>query len=119
LFGNNFGIFANPSNAHRQLASLARHTSERARIFVESTSAYFGGAPAMTRSYYVKNLRRDRAPGQLRVRYRYDNVRGQWFDWLYVSPREMRHILRGTGWRQERIFATTRDEPYVAILTKS
>lgn len=118
LFGNNFGIFANPANAHRQLSMLARHTKGDAKIVVESTSSYFGGAPAMTRPYYAQNLLRGRAPGQVRVRYRYDNLKGQWFDWLYVSPREMRHILRGTGWRQERILGTTRNEPYVAILSK-
>ena len=118
LFGNNFGIFANPANAHRQFSMLARHTSDNAKIAVESTSSYFVGAPAMTRPYYAQNLLRGRAPGQVRVRYRYDNLMGHWFDWLYVSPREMQQVLRGTGWRQERILATTRHEPYVAILTK-
>ncbi len=118
LYGNNFGIFANPSSARRQLAMLARHTKDGARIFVESTSSYFGGAPAMTRAYYAQNVLRGRSPGQVRVRYRYDGLKGQWFDWIYVSPREMRHVLRGTGWRQERILATTRNEPYVAILSK-
>jgi len=118
FYGNNFGIFANPSNAHRQLAMLARHTKDGAKIFMESTSSYFGGAPAMTRPYYAQNLLRGRAPGQVRVRYRYDDMWGKWFDWVYVSPREMRHVLRGTGWRQERILASTSNEPYVAILTK-
>lgn len=118
LFGNNFGIFGTPERARKQLTLLAKWTKPDARIFVESTNAFFGGAPAMNRSYYARNKQRGLSPGQLRVRFRYADLTGQWFSWIYVSQNEMRLILRGTGWRQERILATALGEPYVAILTK-
>lgn len=118
LFGNNFGIFATPDRARRILTGLAKTTKSNARILVESTSAYFGGAPGFDRTYYRENKRRGLAPGQLRVRFCYDGSVGRWFNWLYVSPQEMQVILRGTGWHQSRILGRELADPYVAILEK-
>lgn len=119
LFGNNFGLFETPPRARRALRRLARVTSPRARVLVESTSPYFGGAPALDRTYYRRNKIRGVAPGQVRLRYHFEGLTGPWFQWIYVSPREMREVLVGTGWRQARVIGSTRGEPYVAILTKN
>ena len=118
MFGNNFGILQNPTRAHSILKKIAETTKNDARIFVESTNAYYGGAPGFDRSYYFANKRRGVAPGQLRVRYRYDALTGSWFNWIYVSPSEMRAILVGTGWHQERVFSSIPSDPYVALLVK-
>jgi SAM-dependent methyltransferase len=118
LFGNNFGLFETPPRARRALRRLARVTSPRARILVESTSPYFGGAPALDRTYYRRNKARGGPPGQVRLRYHFEDLTGPWFHWIYVSPREMRDVLRDTGWHQERVIGSTRSEPYVAILAK-
>jgi SAM-dependent methyltransferase len=118
LFGNNFGIFGTPRRAHSVLKGLAASTIPSARILVESTSAYFGGAPGFDRTYYRLNKARGLAPGQGRFRFRYKDLRGPWFNWLYVSPREMRELLRGTGWHQSRVFSDGHSEPYVAVLEK-
>jgi SAM-dependent methyltransferase len=118
LFGNNFGIFGTPRRARLVLSDLAASTKPSARIFVESTSAYYGGAPGFDRSYYRQNLQRGITPGQGRFRFRYEDLRGPWFNWLYVSPREMSDLLRGTGWRQSRVISAERSEPYVAVLEK-
>jgi hypothetical protein len=98
------------------LTEWATKAKPGTRIFLESTSAYFGGAPGFDRLYYRKNLEDGRPPGSVRLRYRYDGLTGDWFTWLFVSPSEMRQILRGTGWRQARIFASGVSEPYVAVL---
>jgi len=116
LFGNNFGLFGTPDRARRLLTEWSRHAKPSTRIFAESTSAYFGGAPAMNRSYYRRNVERGIAPGQARLRFHYGDGVGAWFDWLYVTPREMRLILRGTGWHQARLFRSRLSEPYVAML---
>jgi SAM-dependent methyltransferase len=118
LFGNNFGIFETPARARQLLIRLARGTNPRARIFAESTSAYFGGAPAVERSYYRMNLARGRSPGQVTVRYHYGSLVGPWFRWLYVTQSELRAILVGTGWHIERVLSSHLSEPYVAILAK-
>ena len=118
LFGNNFGIFETPRRARQELTRLARETQPGARIFVESTNAYGGGAPAFDRTYYRLNKTRGRSPGQVRLRYHYEHLVGPWFRWLYVSRSELRSIVVGTGWHLERVIGTHPNEPYVAILAK-
>lgn len=116
LFGNNFGLFGTPEHAHELLGEWAKKAKPGTRIYVESTSAYFGGAPGFDRLYYRRNLEHGRPPGSVRLRYRFEEFTGEWFTWLFVSPREMRAILRGTGWRQARVLASGVTEPYVAVL---
>ena len=118
LFGNNFGILETPTRARHLLARWAKVTRPGARIFAESTSAYFGGAPALDRSYYRQNQARGVSPGEVRLRYRYDHLVGPWFRWLYVSKREMRAIVAGTGWHISRTLEVHPSEPYVAILER-
>jgi SAM-dependent methyltransferase len=118
LFGNNFGLFQTPERARQRFMEWARLTKPNARIFVESTSAYGGGAPGLDRTYYRRNRDSGRPSGELRARYRYGDAVGGWFTWLFVSQGEMRDILRGTGGHQARVFSTRIGEPYVAVLEK-
>ena len=41
--------------------------------------------------------------GQIRIRVRYKDLAGPWFDYLFVSPDELAELLEGTAWRIERI----------------
>lgn len=118
MYGNNFGIFGTPERARKVLSNWAKWTKPEARIFVESTNAYCGGAPGIDRGYYRRNKDRGDMPGQARFRYHYGHSVGSWFPWLFVSRSEMREILRGTGWRQVRVLGERSSEPYVAILEK-
>lgn len=118
MFGNNFGIFGSPERACKILTQWAKRTNSRARIIVESTNPYCGGAPGFDRAYYRRNKERGDMPGQARFRYHYDHYVGSWFPWLYVSRREMRLIVRGTGWHVAHVLGEHSSEPYVAILEK-
>lgn len=59
-------------------------------------------------------------PGQLRLRVRYRDLTGPWFDYLIVSPDEMASIIEGTDWRIRRLIQGGRSYSgsryYVAIL---
>lgn len=55
-------------------------------------------------------------PGQLRLRVRYRDLVGPWFDYLIVSPDEMATILDGTEWRIRRLLEQSGSGYYVAIL---
>ncbi len=118
LFGNNFGIFGTPEHLREALRTWASRTAPGARILAESTSPYWGGAPAFDRSYRHQNRRHGLMPGQSRLRIRYRSYASAWFDWLFVSQREMQGLLRGTGWRASRILKAEPSEPYVAVLEK-
>ncbi|HEV7958102.1 MAG TPA: class I SAM-dependent methyltransferase, partial [Acidimicrobiales bacterium] len=115
LFGNNFGLFETPDHARELLTDWAVNAKPGTRIFLESTSAYFGGAPGFDRSYYRRNGELGRPPGSARLRYRYEGLTGEWFTWLFVTLGEMRSILRGTGWRFVQALKSDVSEPYVAL----
>jgi SAM-dependent methyltransferase len=118
LFGNNFGIFGTPDRVQNALGVWARRTKSGARILAESTNPYCGGAPAIDRSYYQKNKREGRMPGQLRIRSHYRGHVSAWSNWLFVSREEMRLLLKGTGWHQAKILGGRPIDSYVAVLEK-
>lgn len=118
MFGNNFGIFGSPERARRVLREWAKRTDPRARIFLESTNPYCGGAPGFDRTYYQQNKGRGDMPGRARFRYHYDHFVGPWFPWLYVSKSELRQLLKGTGWHQARVLGERPSEPFVAVLER-
>jgi len=55
--------------------------------------------------------------GQVRLRVRYRDLKGPWFDYLMVSPEEMTDIVAGTGWHITRLFESE-DGPYTAVIEK-
>jgi 2-polyprenyl-3-methyl-5-hydroxy-6-metoxy-1,4-benzoquinol methylase len=118
MFGNNFGIFGSTERARKILTQWAKKTNPRARIFLESTNPYCGGAPGIDRAYYRRNKERGNSPGLARFRYHYDHYVGSWFSWLYVSRSELRVLVRGTGWHLAHVLGEHSSEPYVAILER-
>jgi SAM-dependent methyltransferase len=117
MFMNNFGLFASKAKARRLLRRLHSLTTDRGRI-VASTSDYSKKAPAMHRAYHSRNRARGRLPGQIRFRLHYRMLKSPWFDWLFVRPRELERLLRGTGWRVARYVHHGEDSFYVAVIEK-
>jgi SAM-dependent methyltransferase len=117
MFGNNFGMFGTVTKTRRMLKGLLGVTTDRARILAGSATPY----PARTatqRAYFAHNRRLGKPPGTLRIRLRYAQHVTPWFEWLFVSPRELERIVAGTGWRVTKLLK--RDAPsYVAILERS
>ncbi len=118
LFGNNLGIFGTPGRATALLTEWAERTGPAARILVESTTPYYGGAPAIDRAYYRRNRQRGDLGGQCQLRLWYANRSSAWFPWLFVSRAELRGLLAGTGWRVARILGAGPGDPYVAVVEK-
>jgi SAM-dependent methyltransferase len=116
MFGNNFGLFGNPSRARWLLRRFRRLTTPTARILAESFDPYHS-PNANHRRYQKLNRQRGRLPGELRLRLRYGHTCTPWFEYLRVSPREMRAIIAGTGWQVARLFSS-RGPMYVAVLEK-
>ena len=54
--------------------------------------------------------------GQLRLRNRYRDLIGPWFDYLIVSPDEMATILEATPWRIRKLLEESGSGYYVAVL---
>jgi hypothetical protein len=116
MFGNNFGLFANPRRARWLLRRFHALTSPKARILTESRDPYQSKHPDHRR-YHQLNRSHGRLAGQLCIRVRCGRACTPWFNYLLVSPPEMRSILTGTGWRVVRLIPS--DGPvYVGVLEK-
>jgi SAM-dependent methyltransferase len=112
LFGNNFGLFEARTKTRRLLGTLRPLAS---RIVATSTDPYATDDPAHL-AYHERNRRRHRMPGQLRLRVRYRDLIGPWFNYLLVSPSEMEELVSGTGWQIERLIRGG-SARYVAVIT--
>ena len=112
MFGNNFGLFGSRSRAQRLLRRL-RPLADR--IVAASNNPYATEDPAHL-AYQERNRKRGRMSGQLRLRNRYRDLIGPWFDYLIVSPDEMANILEATPWRIHKLLEESGSGYYVAVL---
>ena len=55
--------------------------------------------------------------GQIKMRVRYGKWVGEWFDYLFVSPEEMREILVDTESRIEELIESSKAN-YFAVIGK-
>lgn len=118
MMGNNFGLFGNPKQARQLLKRFYHTTNPCARIIAESLDIYKPPVDPVHRQYHLRNRRRGRMPGQVRIRIRYLRYASPWFDYLLVSKPEMIGILRGTGWKANRFITSKKGPAYVAIIEK-
>jgi SAM-dependent methyltransferase len=116
LYGNNFGLFGGPNRARRLLAAMHRITTPEAQIVAAVANPY-RTTDAIHLDYLRRNRVRGRMSGQLRLRVRYQQYTGAWFDYLFASPEEIRAILVPTGWQLNDVLSTLGPE-YVAIIGK-
>jgi SAM-dependent methyltransferase len=116
MFGNNFGLFGSHARAPRLLKALYRITKPDAVLLAQSRDPHQTDEPAHL-AYARKNRRRGRMPGQIRIRIRFNQWVGPWFDYLLVSASEMSAILDGTGWHADRFF-TDEGGRYVAVIRR-
>lgn len=117
MFGNNFGLFGNPQRARWLLRRFYGMTTADGRILAESRDVHDTSNPYHLK-YLEWNRQRGRLVGQIRIRIRYKNLIGPWFDYLMVSPAEMANIVAGTGWQIGRLFQQEGEATYTAVLEK-
>lgn len=117
MLGNNFGLFGDPHQAKVLLEKLFRITSPEARIIAGTRNPYHTDS-AEHLEYHELNRQRGRMAGQIRMRVRYGKTIGEWFDYLFVSPEEMKEIVARTAWRIKDFIGA--DEPnYIALIEKN
>ena len=119
MFGNNFGLFGSFKKAKALLKKLNRITQPNALILAESNDIYTTDDPVHL-SYHKFNERRGRMPGQLRIRIRFRQYVGDWFDYLLVSKDQMVDILKGTGWKIRTFIDSDKSDKsiYIAVIEK-
>lgn len=116
MLGNNFGLFGSAKRAKLLLKKLYRITSPEAQIIAGTRNPYKTSDPNHLQ-YHKLNKKRGRMPGQIRMRVRFAKTVGAWFDYLFVSPKEMEAILSDTDWRVEKFLAPEATN-YFAVIRK-
>lgn len=116
LLGGNFGLLAARERAQPHLRRLAGIVADDGRIIATTLDPYATTDPAHLR-YHRHNRARGRMAGQIRMRVRYRDLVDPWFDYLFVSKREMRELLKGSGWRIRRLLGPARPH-YAAIIER-
>ena len=116
MLGNNFGLFESRKRAKWLLGRFRSITSEDARIIVETVDPYRTDERHHL-NYHKFNRRRGRMSGQTRLRVRYLTYATPWFDYLLVSPDEMKQLLEGTGWRVAKVFRS-KGPAYSAVIER-
>jgi SAM-dependent methyltransferase len=117
MLGNNFGLFSNKIKARVLLRRFLKMMNPKGRIIAESLEIYKPPVDSAHRRYHLMNKRRGRMPGQVKIRIRYRSLATPWFDYLLASKKEMKEILKGTGWRAKRFFSS-KGPSYIAIIER-
>jgi ubiquinone/menaquinone biosynthesis C-methylase UbiE len=117
MMGNNFGLLGSLNNGKTILKEFHRITSSEA-IIIAATRDPYKTNRRVHLDYHRFNKRRGRMSGQIRMRIRFAKSIGPWFDYLLVSPKEMKMVIDKTGWQIREILS--RDESgYFTIIEKS
>jgi 2-polyprenyl-3-methyl-5-hydroxy-6-metoxy-1,4-benzoquinol methylase len=116
MLGNGFGLMQSFDNARRILKQLAEISSDDAQILAESINPY-GKDFINYSAYFEKNRKKRRMYGQMRMRIRHLVCKTPYFDFLLVSPDEIRSILEGTGWYLNIIIGDI-NNGFIAIIAK-
>jgi len=117
MMGNNFSLLGSFKKAKRLLRKFHKMTSERALIIATTRNPYKTDNPVHL-EYHKSNKKKGRMSGQVRIRSRFRQYMGRWFDYLLVSEEEMKEILLDTGWKV-REFLGSGNSNYLAIIEKT
>lgn len=118
-FGNNFGLCGTPEGVMSMLLRLRDIVSDDGVFLAESLDPMNTTMPEHVR-YHGLNRSKGRMPGQVRMRLRYKDVVGDWFDLLLVTPTEMKVLAERTGWHVSETFYRPEEESlFVSVLSKS
>jgi hypothetical protein len=116
MMGNNLGLLGSAQRAKWLLRRLHHATTPQGRIIGQNRNPYSTDRPDHL-AYHERNRQRGRLAGQLRLRIRYHKLVTPWFDYLFVSPDELRSLIQGTGWLVARVIDGG-DGQYLAVLDK-
>lgn len=112
MMGNNFGLFGSFKRAKLLLRKMYRITSKDPFIIAESLDPYKTDKKEHL-SYHKFNRKRGRMGGQARIRIIYKKHKSNWFDYLFVSEKELKKILKNTGWKIKKVIDNKRSPIYV------
>lgn len=119
MLGNNFGLMESKKHSVKMLKKLYDITTHDCVILAQSMNPYKSGI-VKGKKYINEQKTKGRMPGQVRFRHRYEKIKGPWHFYLFVSPAEMKLLLKGSGFYIDNIYINDSGiGPYTAILKKN
>lgn len=118
MLGHNIGLFGSMRVGKSILRKLYKLTTDNARIVATGIDPHDTKDPVHL-AYQKWNKKRGRMPGQLRMRIRHKTHIGAWFDYMFLSKKEIKSLVDGTGWRLAKFDLKKDSGFYIAVLEKS
>ncbi len=115
LLGNNLALLGDMKKGKQILRKLKDITTHDAHIFGTCINPHLTNDTSHLQ-YQKQNKREGKMPGELTLRVRYKNLVGPWFKYFFMSPQELKELLRNTGWAIEKIYSL--GVSYLAIIKK-
>jgi hypothetical protein len=97
---------------------MRRLVLDGGKIIAETMDPYLTSDPDHL-AYHSMNRERGRMGGQIRMRVRYKKYRTPWFEYLFVSPSELKDLVARSGWQVEELISTGEGPNYVVVLGKA
>ena len=120
LFGNGISLLQSERKAGGILKALFRITKPDGIIIAESRDPYKTDNPVHFK-YHRNNVKKGRMPGQLREKVRFLQYSSGWFDALFASKNEVKNIVKGSGWKIDRMIDSPnfrKDGKFIVVMTK-
>jgi len=97
LLGANLGLLGSRQKAINILRSIDAITSPSARIY-GSTNDYTKTTEKVHIAYRSQNVKCNRLPGMVKIRVRWQQFKGDWFNYLLFTKDDLVSALNGTAW---------------------
>jgi len=104
MLGHNLALLGSARGAKRILKRLHKAVVPGGRLIGDILDPYETDDPDHL-AYHAQNRAKGRMGGQIRMRVRYKGYKSPWFDYLFLSRKELEELLEGTGWRLKGIIA--------------
>jgi len=103
LFGNNLGIGGNLKGV-KKLLKILRGLAKKDGILLLSSIDVRATKDKGHINYQKRNLKHGRYIGILKIRIEYKNLIGDWFNWVMVEPKILKHLASKSNWEVKKIY---------------
>ena len=97
LLGNGLGLGGDVDDSRQLLSNLSRAVRPGGVLLASSINATNTEEPAHL-AYHDMNRARGKPAGLVRIRVNFEDLKGDWFDLLFLDLHEIKPVVKGTGW---------------------
>jgi len=115
LLGNGLGL-CGYQDGEKMLKELNRVAKPNGLLFASSRDPSMTNAPIHL-AYHERNRKQGKPIGLVNLRVNFSGIKGDWFEFYMLEPKEVEDYICGTGWSLERIIES--DDPIYGVILKN